>query len=129
MNIGEAVWCPCVFFIKTAIVLQYLTIFCPTRTLNRFVFFGGWSIIVAMFLFYFINIFLTLFICNPREKIWNDLVQGTCMNYNYLGVASAILNIASDFAILLLPVRSLWQLRITRKKKLIIFMLFATGLL
>lgn len=108
-------WCPCVFFIKTAIVLQYLTILCPTYSLNRFVFIGGWGIITAMFLFYFADIFLTLYICNPREKIWNDRVEGTCMNYDLLVVASAIFNILSDLIILLLPIKSLWTLRISLK--------------
>lgn len=117
------------FFIKTAIVLQYLQILCPTRSLNRFVFYGGWTTIISIFIFYFADIFLTLFICNPREKIWNDYVGGTCMNYNALVLASAMFNILSDIVILLLPVKSIWQLRITTKKKVSIIALFATGLL
>jgi hypothetical protein len=51
------------------------------------------------------------------------------MNYNALVLASAMFNIISDIVILLLPVKSIWQLRISTKKKFAIIALFATGLL
>ena len=92
--------------------------------------YGGWSMIVAMFIFYTADVPITLFICNPREKIWNSYYEGgTCMDYNALVIASASFNIISDLFILLLPVRSIWKLRIKSSKKLAIVALFATGLL
>jgi hypothetical protein len=130
LNIDEALYCPCIFLIKTAIVLQYLQILCPSRTGNELIFFGGWGIIGAMFTFYICDVPLTLFICNPREKIWNDYYKGgKCMDYNALVLASALFNIFSDLVILLLPVRSVWKLRINAQKKVGIILLFGTGLL
>jgi hypothetical protein len=129
MNIAEAIWCPCIFLLKTAIVLQYLEMLAPNRTVNAFMFFGGWTVIGAMFIFYTSDFFLTLFICTPREKIWNDTVDGKCLNYNALVVASALFNIISDLVILFLPVRSVWKLHIATKKKCAIVLLFCTGLL
>lgn len=93
-------------------------------------YYGGWGIIAAMFMFYSADIPLTLMICNPREKIWNEYyVGGSCMNYNALVMASAAFNILSDLFILLLPVRSILKLRIKSSKKAAIVALFATGLL
>lgn len=97
---------------------------------NGAMYYGGWSVITAMFLFYTADIFLTLFICVPREKIWNMLYDGgKCMDYNALVVASAAFNIITDFFILLLPAQAVWRLRINKKKKFAVCLLFATGIL
>jgi hypothetical protein len=130
LNICEALYCPCIFLIKTAIVLQYLQILAPVRSGNEYMYFGGWASIVAMFTFYTADVPLTLFICSPREKIWNPYYEGgRCMNYNALVLASAVFNILSDLVILLLPVRAVCRLQITVRKKAAIVLLFATGLL
>jgi hypothetical protein len=128
LNIGEALYCPAVFLIKTAIVLQYVQILAPTRT--GVMYYGGWGIIVAMFIFYVADVPLTLFICIPREKIWNSYYEdGSCMDYNALVMASAAFNILSDLFILLLPVHAIWKLQVKRSKKAAIIALFTTGLL
>jgi hypothetical protein len=93
-------------------------------------YYGGWGIIVAMFIFYTADVPLTLFICNPREKIWNSYYEGgSCMDYNALVIASAAFNILSDLFILLLPIRAIWKLQIKPNKKVGILALFTTGLL
>jgi len=51
------------------------------------------------------------------------------VNYRATIVSTAFFNILSDIAILLLPVRTVWKLRIPTKKKVAISMLFGTGLL
>jgi hypothetical protein len=51
------------------------------------------------------------------------------MDYNALVVANAIFNIVSDLATMLLPLKSVLQLKITSGKKLWILALFGTGLL
>jgi len=92
-------------------------------------YYGGWGVIVAMFVFCTAGIPITLFSCVPREKIWNTLYQGgSCMDYNAVVVASAAFNIITDLIILLLPAQAVWRLRISLKKKMSIFLLFATGI-
>jgi hypothetical protein len=113
-----------------SILVQYLQMFAPSRTVNRFVFWGSWLVILTSFTFYTIDTFLTIFACNPREKIWNKFEQkGHCINYNAVILATGYFNIASDLAILLLPVRSVWKLQIPLRKKINISLLFGTGLL
>ncbi|KAF2464557.1 uncharacterized protein BDR25DRAFT_95504 [Lindgomyces ingoldianus] len=130
MNYAEILYGPTIFVVKMSILVQYLRMLAPNRTVNPFMFWGSWIIISTSFTFYTIDTFITIFACNPREKIWNKLRQeGHCMNYNAVVLATGYFNIISDVAILLLPVRSVWQLSIPLRKKVAISFLFATGLL
>jgi hypothetical protein len=104
--------------------------FAPNRTVNPFVFYGSWLIITLCTLFYVITTFLTVYACTPREKIWNKLLPGgKCLNYRAIIVSTAFFNICSDVAILLLPVHTVWSLRIPTKKKVGISLMFSIGLL
>ncbi|KAF2804430.1 uncharacterized protein BDZ99DRAFT_481249 [Mytilinidion resinicola] len=67
--------------------------------------------------------------CSLRKKAWNNLVPGKCLDNNTMIMITCIWNIASDIIILGLPARSVWKLRIPRKKRISIVLLFATGLL
>ena len=119
-----------VLCIKVAIVLQYLRVFSPRQVVNPFVYYGSWLIMSACATFYTITTLLTIFACTPREKIWNSLkVDGHCMNYRAIIVSTAIFNIISDLAILLLPVHTIWKLQIPTRKKVAISWLFCTGLM
>jgi archaellum biogenesis protein FlaJ (TadC family) len=113
-----------------SITFQYLRMFAPNRTVNPFVYYGSWLIVIICTLFYTITTLLTIFACAPREKIWNKLyVGGHCLTYRAIILSTAIFNIISDVAILLLPVRTVWKLRIPTQKKVAISLLFGTGLL
>lgn len=131
VNLIEAFYCPCIFLIKSAIVLQYLHILVPLRKGNKFMYYGGWSTIVIMFIFYAIDMPLRLLFCSPREKIWNPTYSGgSCRgDSELLIVASSIFNVVTDLIVLLLPVRAVCKLEITVKKKIVISCHFATGLL
>lgn len=81
-------------------------------------------------LFYFIDTIFEIVICNPREKIWNPLMTtGYCFNTNAAFQATGIFNVLSDFAILILPISSVWHLKISLKKKIGIAAVFSAGLL
>jgi hypothetical protein len=128
MNIAEILYGPTIFIIKMSILVQYLRMLAPSRTVNPEMFWGSWVVILVSFMFYTIDTFITILACNPRPKIWNKLIPGgTCMNYDAVIAATGFFNIFSDVAILVLPIRTVWQLRIPRQKKIALSMLFATG--
>jgi hypothetical protein len=113
-----------------AILLQYLKLFAPSRSANRFMFFGAWATVAATFIVYIVFMFWTLFYCVPRRMIWFKLVPGgKCHDFNNIILSQGAFNMASDIIILLLPTVSLWQLHVPLAKKIFITFLFATGLL
>lgn len=83
-----------------------------------------WSI----FLFYLILMFFTIFQCSPRENIWNKLATtGYCYNIDAIDKATGVINVITDFAILILPLSSIWKLQMTTKRKVLVLGVFAIG--
>ena len=81
-------------------------------------------------LFYFILMFFTIFQCSPRENIWNKLATtGSCYNIDAIDKATGVFNVISDFAVLILPLSSIWKLQMTTKKKFLVSGVFALGFL
>ncbi|MCJ1464632.1 hypothetical protein MMC07_003245 [Pseudocyphellaria aurata] len=128
--IAQILYAPTLFPVKTALLLQYIRLFAPTRSFNRFLWYTATSTIAITAIYYTISTFVTTFLCSPREAYWNPLLsQDKCLNNGLLVIITRIYNIISDIIILLLPVRAVWKLRIPIKRKAGIVLLFAIGML
>ncbi|KAH6068337.1 hypothetical protein HBI67_104940 [Parastagonospora nodorum] len=129
-NLAQVVYCPLCFLVKMAILLQYLKMFAPCRSVNRLMFFGAWATIIATFVAYVFFMFWTLFYCAPRKMIWFKLTPGgKCHDVNNIILSQGAFNMISDIVILLLPSASLWRLNVPLSKKIFVTLMFATGLL
>lgn len=110
--------------------MQYLRLFAPSRSGNKFMWYGAWATSVATLIVYTFFTFWTMFYCKPRRFIWDKLVpNGTCYDVNDIILSQGAFNMASDIVILFLPTFSLWQLNVPLARKLFITLLFATGLM
>jgi len=119
-----------IFFIKLSILLQYQRIFVPTKKGNMFIYVGIHLCIWSNLIFYLVETVFEIAVCTPRKKIWNPLMTtGHCFNTNATFLATGGFNVISDFAILILPMPSVWKLRMPLKKKILMTTIFATGLL
>lgn len=126
----EIFYGPVYILIKVSILLQYSRVFNPTGKNDLRMFIAIQLSIWTIASFYFILIFFNTFQCNPRENIWNKLAfTGHCYNIEAIRKATGVFNVISDFAILLLPLSSIWKLRMERKKKLLVSAVFAIGFL
>ncbi|KAF2662147.1 hypothetical protein K491DRAFT_585708, partial [Lophiostoma macrostomum CBS 122681] len=129
MNAAEVIYCPLSFLVKMAILLQYIRLFAPRRQVHRLMWYGAVSTIICCFVFYTMLTFWTLFYCQPRRMIWNKLTPGgKCHDHSPIVIAQGSFNMGSDIVILLLPTKSLWELQVPRGRKIVITLLFATGL-
>lgn len=130
LNVSIIIYNPTVFFIKLSILLQYLRVFVPSRKANMGMFLAVYSVILAMLIFYLVDTAFNIFLCRPRQKLWDPLMDGgSCYDLFASMQATAIFNVVSDIAILVLPISTIWKLQIPPKKKMAIFVVFATGLL
>lgn len=130
LYVGQIVYAPTIFLVKTALLLQYIRLFAPQKTVNRFMWYSARIIIVFTGIYYTISTFITIFACSPREAIWNPLITDPqCLDNNTAVLITCLFNIASDIIILILPARAVWKLRIPTRKKVGIVLLFAIGLL
>lgn len=123
----EVYYNPLIFVTKLAILLQYLSIFVPTHKGKTF--YAVQTLIWLNFAFYLAVMLVQIMTCLPREKIWNPLIPGRCVNLGAVLIAGAVINIVSDLSILVLPIGKIWQLKISNARKWGISAVFATGLL
>lgn len=116
-----------IFVAKLLILLQYISIFAPQK--RGFTYWGTQVLIWTNLAFYIAIFFVVIFECTPREKIWNPLTPGTCVDINATFIVTGAWNVFSDIAILLLPLRATWMLQMQTKRKWQVSGIFSAGLL
>ncbi|KAM4060800.1 hypothetical protein HRG_001669 [Hirsutella rhossiliensis] len=115
-------------FAKTSILLEFIHLFVPGRTRNKF-FWICWAMIVANCLFYLASIVAVQFYCTPVEKNWHRWVPGTCRDRSTIDITPTVFNLVFDLLILLLPQRVIWTLQMNNRRKLGVSIVFSVGLL
>jgi len=86
--------------------------------------------IAMCFIFYGIFAIWTAFYCYPRQKIWNKAyIGGKCHDHSPIVISQSIFNMVTDLIILFLPTFELWKLNVPMARKVVITLLFGTGLL
>ena len=68
-----------------------------------------------------------LFSCIPVYAFWNPSVPAKCIDSAKFFIGNAIPNIFTDTFILILPIRSVWKLQISRGRRLAVSGLFLLG--
>lgn len=112
---------------KISILLFILRIF-PDKEFRKYIY-GTMGLVGA---YGFAFIMATAFQCSPPNHSWLQLDathSGSCNNINLQGWFSAIFNIVIDLIILALPLKHLYRLNISMKKKLMIMLMFSLGVL
>ncbi len=115
------------FTIKLAILLQFLRIFSPRK--NHSTFWIYHSLIWINFSFYVIITFLNIFLCQPIKKFWKPWIQGQCLKTTEVYIAMACVSSASDFSLLIIPQKDIWNLQMSFKRRIGVSAIFLVGLL
>ncbi|KAI3330147.1 hypothetical protein F4824DRAFT_515848 [Ustulina deusta] len=113
--------------IKVAILMDWLHIFVPGKTRNKF-FWACWVVLAINTLYYIANIVAVNLTCIPFEASWNILVAGKCLDQKALDTSSAVINLISDLTIMVLAQQVIWNLHMSMKRKLGLSLIFAAGL-
>lgn len=95
-----------------------------------FIYVGAHICIWSSFVLYLVETVFEIDLCTPREKICNPLLEtGHCFDIYAPFQSTGIFNVISDFAILILPMPSVWKLQMSFKNKVIMTAIFGTGFL
>ena len=113
-------------FAKLAVLWLYRRVFSPQRRSAFDIVIVG--LIIIIILFYTSTTFVKIFECNPRSKIYNPKVPGSCVNISMLLNTSGLFNTATDFILVLLPVKAVWNLNTKQHKKILVVLVFTFGL-
>lgn len=77
--------------------------------------YGTWAVLSA-----FLN-------CIPVAKFWDDSIQGSCLSKTALWFSNASMHIATDLAILIIPIPALMAVDLPRRQKFALMIMFALG--
>lgn len=120
----ELVYVTCLFAIKISILSLYYRLFhSHSRAFNIAVYIAT-ALTVAAWLTAFL---VLIFQCRPVAYAFNKSIDGHCINFSDLRVATSTINILIDVVLLTLPLPVVWHLRVSRWQKLAISGMFLLG--
>ncbi|KAL2846976.1 hypothetical protein BJY01DRAFT_247033 [Aspergillus pseudoustus] len=108
---------------KIAMVLLYMRLF-STRTYRILL----WVLLVLIVCSGLWMVIGTLLICIPVQAFWDQSISHTCLSREVVWYLNAALQIAGDLILVLVPMPQLIKLRIPRKQKACVMLIFALGL-
>lgn len=127
LHVTTIVYIPAVLGTKVAIILFYRRIFSPQ---HRGVFDKSLRLLVVILCcFYFANGVVKIWGCRPRARIWNKSIPGTCLDVAIVLDTSGLFNLLTDVIILLIPVKAVWNMRLSTRKKAGVIGVFTLGLM
>ena len=65
--------------------------------------------------------------CVPFKKLWDPTVPGHCLNPSASTIVAGALNVFTDIAILTLPIQPIMRLKLSRRRKQLIYGNFLLG--
>ena len=121
----ESLYGAVLFLIKLTLFLLYLHIFSRVRWLKCLV----WAGIILAAAFYGSMIIVFSVICTPRngESYAEAFQTPKCLKAADVSLAAGIFNMVSDIYLLVIPIPAVWGLKMERKRKLGVLIIFATG--
>lgn len=117
------VYVPALALAKISLIILYYRILCHKRYQQWILY--GIAFVVSSYSFALVMAFI--FGCHPIQKGWNISVTGTCVNQYALYVATAVLNIISDIALILVPIPTVLGLNMPGIQKLGLSLMFMVG--
>ena len=75
------------------------------------------------------NLILQVFSCTPVEKFFDPKIPGHCVSLIPPDIAWGCMNMLSDLAIAILPIPMIWKLKLPRRGKILLSLVFLSGLL
>lgn len=110
--------------IKASILLDWARLFAPRRVRNAAFFWTCHAMLGFNVVYYIIAIAIESRSCLRHMR---DL--DPCIDTHIRDICSASIHVLSDLLILLLPQKIIWSLSISLRKKAVISLVFATGIL
>lgn len=125
----ELTYCVAITTIKFSILLFYRRVFINQTTSKKFVVLW-YTITVWCFLWGISTFFAAAFQCTPISYGWTQFTgktTGKCVDFTALLLSTAVINICTDVAVLVLPMPLVWRLKIERSQKFAVSGIFLLG--
>ncbi|KAJ5562498.1 Integral membrane protein [Penicillium sp. DV-2018c] len=107
---------------KASILLQYFRVF-PTKRMRIIC----WIMITVLGVYGTWAIISAFFNCVPVAKFWDTSLKGFCLSKKGLWFSNASMHIATDIAILIIPIPALMAVDLPRRQKIALMIMFGLG--
>lgn len=116
-------WAIATFLVKMSILCFYISIFRMSQLrIASFIIIGlSCALVLAV-------VFQSFFLCRPFAYTWDKTIDGVCGDSTEAYLATAIVNLFIDVAIVAVPMPTLWTLQMNTKKKVAISAILGLGL-
>ena len=85
--------------------------------------------LMGLIISYYVAVWLvTVFECTPVQKAWEKTIPGTCIDTATFFFVNAAFNIATDVAIMLLPIPVIKSLHLPIRQRVVLSFVFAVGM-
>ncbi|KAF4546679.1 Integral membrane protein [Lasiodiplodia theobromae] len=111
-----------VAFAKISILVQYIRVFVGRKTVM-----ASWATVAFIVTCCLVCFFGGVFACTPVEKFWNPTVPGKCIDYLAIWYLHCSMAIATDLAIVIIPLPTIFNMNLESKKKWSLAFTFALG--
>lgn len=114
---------PTVYVTKVCLLWIMTQVFSPVHiaVILIYIFMG------IMFAYYLAVLVVKIMICNPIARFWDTSIDGTCLDQKSIILADAVISVASDFVILILPLLLTIDLQMSTKKKIRVAAVLGAG--
>lgn len=114
---------PTAYVTKVCLLWVMTRVFSPVHTAVIFIY-----IFMGIMLAYYIPVLIVkVRICNPIARFWDTNIDGTCLDQRTIILADAVISVASDFVILVLPLILTMHLHMSMKKKIRVAVVLGAG--
>ena len=123
IDIGSPFYMVSLLGYKMSILLVYLRVYGINKKFR-------WAVYATMFItfaYLFSNFWTQLFGCHPFAKEFNKKLPGHCIDQIKSDYAYGSLNVITDAIIFILPLPMLWKLKLNKKEKVGLTLLFMVG--
>jgi hypothetical protein len=80
-----------------------------------------------MLAYYIPAVIVKIRICNPIPRFWDPTIAGTCLDKNSIILADAVVSVASDLIILILPIPLTLSLQMSTRRKMRVMGILGAG--
>lgn len=112
--------------VKTGILSFYLRLFGSRSYFRKL----AYAIMVVVVLWLLSIILETFLLCRPFARNWDLTIdRGTCGDRPTVYFSAGVLNIITDFMVLVLPIYEVWRLQLNKQRKWGLIIMFSFGIM
>lgn len=128
VKLDEILYSLVIATVKFSVISLYDSIFPNRNTPNQRVYIYGKQVLRVFTASQCLTfLVVTLLECVPYQKLWDPKIPGHCLNLRASTIVAGALNVITDIAILALPLQPVMNLKLSRRRKQLIYGNFLLG--